>query len=92
MRFSCGCGRIMSRSCGAFVRSCCPRAQEVDEVMQDVSIAAWRKFSSLEDHDAFGAWACMIARYELLMTRRRFRAGPTRFVGRHCEITGGRGS
>ena len=56
----------------AFVRSCCPRAQEVDEVMQDVSIAAWRKFSSLEDHDAFGAWACMIARYELLMTRRRF--------------------
>ena len=56
----------------AFVRSCCPRAQEVDEVMQDVSIAAWRKFSSLDDHDAFGAWACMIARYELLMTRRRF--------------------
>ena len=56
----------------AFVRSCCPHAQEVDEVMQDVSIAAWRKFSSLEDHDAFGAWACMIARYELLMTRRRF--------------------
>lgn len=56
----------------AFVRSCCPRAQEVDEVMQDVSIAAWRKFSSLDDYDAFGAWACMIARYELLMTRRRF--------------------
>ena len=56
----------------ALVRSCCPRAQEVDEVMQDVSIAAWRKFSSLDDHEAFGAWACMIARYELLMTRRRF--------------------
>ena len=25
----------------AFVRSCCPRAQEVDEVLQDVSIVAW---------------------------------------------------
>ena len=56
----------------AFVRGCCPRAQEVDEVMQDVSIAAWRKFASLEDHDAFGGWACMIARYEVLMARRRF--------------------
>lgn len=56
----------------AFVRSCCPRAQEVDEVLQDVSIAAWRKFSTLDDHNAFGPWACLIARYELLMARRRF--------------------
>ncbi|MFT5469151.1 MAG: RNA polymerase sigma-70 factor (ECF subfamily) [Verrucomicrobiales bacterium] len=55
----------------AFVRSCCPRAQEVDEVMQDTCIAAWRKFSTLDDPAAFGRWACMIARYELLMTRRR---------------------
>ncbi|MEO0416876.1 MAG: sigma-70 family RNA polymerase sigma factor [Verrucomicrobiota bacterium] len=55
----------------AFVRSCCPRAEEVDEVMQDVSIAAWRKFSTLDDHGAFGRWASMIARYEILMTRRR---------------------
>ena len=55
----------------AFVRSCCPRAQEVDEVMQEVTIVAWRKFSTLDNRDAFGAWACMIARYELLMARRR---------------------
>lgn len=55
----------------AFVRSCCPRAQEVDEVMQEVSVVAWRKFSSLDESKAFGPWACMIARYELLMARRR---------------------
>ena len=56
----------------AFVRSCCPKAQEVDDVMQEVSIAALRKFSTLDDHSAFGAWACLIARYELLSARRRF--------------------
>jgi len=56
----------------AYVRACCPRPQEVDEVLQDVSIAAWRKFSTLDDPAAFGAWACLIARYELLMARRRF--------------------
>ncbi|MEM7600512.1 MAG: sigma-70 family RNA polymerase sigma factor [Verrucomicrobiota bacterium] len=56
----------------AFIRSCCPRAQEVDEVLQDVCIAAWRKFSTLDDHSAFGPWACLIARYELLMARRRY--------------------
>jgi len=40
--------------------------------MQEVSIVAWRKFSTLDNRDAFGAWACMIARYELLMARRRY--------------------
>ena len=56
----------------AFVRSCCPKAQEVDDVMQEVSVAALRKFSTLDDHSAFGPWACLIARYELLAARRRF--------------------
>ena len=56
----------------AFVRSCCPKAQEVDDVMQEVSVAALRKFSTLDDHAAFGPWACLIARYELLSARRRF--------------------
>ena len=56
----------------AYVRACCPKAQEVDDVMQEVSVAALRKFSTLDDHSAFGAWACLIARYELLTARRRF--------------------
>ena len=55
----------------AFVRASCPNAQEVDDLMQEVSIVALRKFSSLDDHSAFGAWACLIARYELLAARRR---------------------
>lgn len=56
----------------AFVRSCCLKAEEVDDVMQEVSVAALRKFSTLDDHAAFGPWACLIARYELLSARRRF--------------------
>jgi len=40
--------------------------------MQEVSIAAWRKFSTLDNHGAFGRWACLIARYELLMARRKY--------------------
>ena len=50
----------------AFVRSCCPNAQEVDDVMQEVGVAALRKFSTLDDHAALGPWACLIVRYELL--------------------------
>lgn len=56
----------------AYVRASCPNAQEVDDIMQEVSIVALRKFSSLDDHSAFGAWACLIARYEILAARRRF--------------------
>ena len=55
----------------AFVRSCCPRAQEVDDVMQEVSIAALRKFPTLDDHAAFGPWSCLVARYEILSARRK---------------------
>ena len=55
----------------AFVGSCSPNSAEVDEVMQDVSIAAWKKFHTLEDHSAFAPWVFTVAKYELLMTRRR---------------------
>jgi RNA polymerase sigma-70 factor (ECF subfamily) len=55
----------------AFLRSCLPRALDVDEVMQEVSLVAWRKFTELPDKAQFVRWVCMIARYEVLMYRRR---------------------
>lgn len=55
----------------AFVHACLSRAAEVDEVMQDVSLVAWRKFPTLTEPAQFPRWACLIARYEILMARRR---------------------
>jgi RNA polymerase sigma-70 factor (ECF subfamily) len=55
----------------AFVHACLPRAAEVDEVMQEVSLVAWRKFATLTEPAQFPRWACLIARYEILMARRR---------------------
>lgn len=54
----------------AFVRACLPRAKDVDEVMQEVSLVAWRKFPLLDDAAQFARWACVIARYEVLKYRR----------------------
>ena len=59
----------------AFVHACLPRAAEVDEVMQEVSLAAWRKFPTLTEPAQFPRWACLIARYEILMARRRHARG-----------------
>ena len=47
------------------------RPEDVDEVMQEVSLVAWRKFDQLENVEEFPVWACVIARYEILMFRRR---------------------
>ena len=50
----------------AAIRAVIHRPEDVDEVMQAVSLVAWRKFDSLTDREGFGRWACVIARYEVL--------------------------
>ncbi|MFT5469088.1 MAG: RNA polymerase sigma-70 factor (ECF subfamily) [Verrucomicrobiales bacterium] len=50
----------------ASIRAVIRRPEDVDEVMQAVSIVAWRKFDSMTDVEGFPKWACVIARYEIL--------------------------
>lgn len=52
------------------MRACLPRREDVDEVIQNVSLIAWRKFSLLREPEQFARWACLIARYEILKYRR----------------------
>jgi RNA polymerase sigma-70 factor (ECF subfamily) len=54
----------------ASIRAVVHRPEDVDDVMQAVSIVAWRKFDQLTDERGFGRWACMIARYEVLKFQR----------------------
>jgi RNA polymerase sigma-70 factor (ECF subfamily) len=54
----------------ATIRAVVLRAEDVDEIMQAVSLVAWRKFDSLTDHLGFGRWACVIARHEVLKFKR----------------------
>lgn len=54
----------------AFIRAVVLRTEDVDEIMQAVSLVAWRKFDALTDHEGFRRWACVIARYEVLKFQR----------------------
>jgi RNA polymerase sigma-70 factor (ECF subfamily) len=54
----------------AFLRAQLPAAADVDVVMPEVALVAWRKFSELGEREAFARWACVIARYEVLRYRR----------------------
>ena len=55
----------------AFIRASIPDVADVAEIMQEVSVVAWRKFSVLDNPETdFGKWTCVIARYEILKFRR----------------------
>lgn len=54
----------------AFVRAGLPSVHDANEVMQEVSVVAWRKFATLENSEGFGRWLCVIARFEILKYRR----------------------
>ena len=47
------------------------RPEDVDEIMQEVSLVAWEKFDQLRNVDEFPKWACVIARYQVLIFRRK---------------------
>jgi RNA polymerase sigma-70 factor (ECF subfamily) len=55
----------------AFIRALLPTWADVDEVMQETSLVAWRKFARFERGTNFMAWAATIARFEALDHLRR---------------------
>lgn len=65
--------RLFTRHEGALrclVRTLLPTWDDVDEVMQDVSIVAWTKFERFDPQTNFARWAATIARFEVLNYRR----------------------
>lgn len=55
----------------AFIRASLPSSHDVAEVMQNVSLIAWKKFRELNAAETdFARWVCVIARFEILKFRR----------------------
>jgi RNA polymerase sigma-70 factor (ECF subfamily) len=50
----------------AFARRLVPRRADADDVMQEVAIVLWEKFSEFREGGDFKAWACGIARFKAL--------------------------
>jgi RNA polymerase sigma-70 factor (ECF subfamily) len=49
-----------------FLRTLLPRWEQIDDVMQETSLVAWRKFAQFDPNTNFLAWAGAIARFEAL--------------------------
>lgn len=54
----------------AFLRALLPSTEDMEEVLQDTSLVLWKKFDTFELGTNFHAWACVIARFEVLKYRR----------------------
>lgn len=54
----------------SFVRPLVPTWDDLDEVIQQTCVVLWRKFGDFEPGTDFLAWACTIARFEVLKYRR----------------------
>ena len=68
-----------------YVRRLVPTWHDVEEVVQQTSLIAWKKFDELEDLDRFGGWLMTIARYEALKYRRSLARGPLVFSDKLAE-------
>lgn len=68
-----------------YVRRLVPSWHDVEEVVQQTSLIAWKKFDELEDRDRFGGWLMTIARYEALKHRRSLARSPLVFSDKLAE-------
>lgn len=62
-----------------YVRRLVPTWHDVEEVVQQTSLIAWKKFGELDNFDRFGGWIMTIARFEALKYRRSLARSPLVF-------------
>ena len=63
----------------SYLRALLPAWQDVDEVAQNASLVAWRKFSEFQPGTNFHGWLLTIARFEALKHRRNLARSPLVF-------------
>ena len=54
-----------------YVTALLPTANDASDVLQETSMVMWRKFDSFELGTNFFAWACKIARFQVMKQRER---------------------
>ncbi|WP_442508648.1 sigma-70 family RNA polymerase sigma factor [Novipirellula sp. SH528] len=69
----------------AYVRRLVPTWHDVEEVVQQTSLIAWKKFDELDDINRFGGWLMTIARFESLKYRRSLALSPLVFSDKLAE-------
>jgi RNA polymerase sigma-70 factor, ECF subfamily len=59
-----------------FILALLPNPVDAEELLQETSIVLWRKFDQFQSGTDFLAWACQVARYEVLKFYQRRQRAP----------------
>jgi RNA polymerase sigma-70 factor, ECF subfamily len=59
----------------AFIATLLPNQADAEDVLQETSVTAWRKFAEFQPGTDFVRWGCSIARLEVLKFRRQRKSG-----------------
>jgi RNA polymerase sigma-70 factor (ECF subfamily) len=73
----------------AYLRGLLPTWHDVEEVAQEASLVAWRKFAQFEPGTNFCGWLLTIARFEALKHRRSVARSPLVFSDEVWELLAG---
>lgn len=63
----------------AYLRGLLPTWDAVEDVAQEASLIAWRKYADFQQETNFGGWLLTIARFEALKYRRKMARSPLVF-------------
>ena len=60
--------------------------QNAEEILQNTNLVIWKKADQFDLGTNFFAWACQIARYEILQHRQRFRRDKLKFSDEFLDV------
>ncbi len=60
--------------------------QDAEEVLQNTNLVVWSKSNQFDPGTNFFAWACQIARYEVLQHRQRYRRDKLKFSDEFLDV------
>ncbi|RLS43297.1 MAG: sigma-70 family RNA polymerase sigma factor [Planctomycetota bacterium] len=69
-----------------FILSQTGNTQDSEEILQNANVVIWKKADQFDVGTNFFAWACQIARYEVLQFRQRHRRDKLQFSEEFQEI------
>jgi RNA polymerase sigma-70 factor (ECF subfamily) len=70
----------------AFILSLIPNWADADEVQQETNVRLWNEFDKFTPGTDFGAWACAVARYQVMTFRKKRGREKVQFTDEFLDV------
>ena len=70
----------------AFILSLVPNWSDADEILQETNVRLWNEFERFRPGTDFGAWACAVAKFQVLTHRKRAAREKVKFTGDFIDV------